>query len=196
MTIMEGLSLKGRPAEIPGCVRDDLPMFFKEMEYKVGAEIGVFRGEFIRKFCEVGLKMYAIDSWMATSDHLSRNPRYQKRINASYRVAVETLSSFDCKIIRKTSMDAVGDFEDGSLDFVYIDADHHFRHIADDLVEWTKKVKKGGVISGHDYRNTARCQVGCVVDAFVGAFLDNWYVLGEEHEEGRDRSRSYFWVKA
>ncbi len=195
MRIMEGLSLRGRPAEIPGCGRDDLPEFFKEMGYRVGAEIGVSKGEFSRKFCEAGLRVYAVDSWTATEDHLSRNPKYQKRVNASYRIAVETLSSFDCVIIRKSSMDATRDFEDESLDFVYIDADHHFRHIADDLVEWSKKVRKGGVVSGHDYSNTARCQVGYIVDAFAGSFLDNWYVLGKKDMGDGDRSRSYFWVK-
>ncbi len=48
-------------------------------------------------------------------------------------------------------MDALEDFEDNSLDFVYIDGDHNFKHISEDIYEWTKKVRSGGIVSGHDY---------------------------------------------
>ena len=59
MQILDGLKLKGTPAEIPDCGRDDLPQFFVEMGYKVGAEIGVLRGEYSEKLCKAGLKAQA-----------------------------------------------------------------------------------------------------------------------------------------
>ena len=49
------------------------------------------------------------------------------------------------------SMDVLKQFRDDSLDFVFIDANHEFRHTIDDIDEWSRKVKKGGVVSGHDF---------------------------------------------
>jgi hypothetical protein len=39
-------------------------------------------------------------------------------------------------------MDALNDFEDDSLDFVYIDGNHEFPYVAEDLFHWSKKVRK------------------------------------------------------
>ena len=61
MKIIDGIKLKGRPAEIPDCGRDDLPQFFVEMGYKVGAEIGVQEGIYAEEICKAGLKLYAVD---------------------------------------------------------------------------------------------------------------------------------------
>ena len=52
-------------------------------------------------------------------------------------------------------MEAVKQFKDGSLDFVYIDGNHTFEYVINDIAEWSKKVRKGGIISGHDYWNSS-----------------------------------------
>jgi len=44
---------------------------------------------------------------------------------------------------------------DGSLDWVYIDADHRLKGIRADLKAWGPKVKSGGWIMGHDYNRAA-----------------------------------------
>ncbi len=69
MKIIDGIKLKGLPAEIPDCGRDDLPQFFVDMGFKVGAEIGVLRGEFTEKLCQAGLKVYAVDPWKNYLDY-------------------------------------------------------------------------------------------------------------------------------
>lgn len=38
-----------------------------------------------------------------------------------------------------------------SFDFVFIDADHTYESVKNDILTWLPKVKKGGVIAGHDY---------------------------------------------
>lgn len=48
-------------------------------------------------------------------------------------------------------MEAVQKFDNNSLDFVYIDADHSYETTLEDITEWTKKVKPGGIVSGDDY---------------------------------------------
>ena len=61
MDLMDGIKVQGKPFRIPECARTDLAAFFVELGFKVGAEIGVHRGDFTKVLCEVGLKMYAID---------------------------------------------------------------------------------------------------------------------------------------
>jgi predicted O-methyltransferase YrrM len=53
--------------------------------------------------------------------------------------------------IYKPSVEASKGFEDESLDFVYIDANHSYQSVKDDLNVWYPKLKVGGVICGHDF---------------------------------------------
>jgi len=157
--------------------RDDLPKFFKDKGFKIGAEIGAWKGEFSAKFCKEGLKMYVIDPWMPFEGQ-GRTQRLQEVQDGYFNEARRNLSPYgeNVVIIRKTSMDALADVPNKSLDFVYIDGDHNFRHTAEDIFEWSKKVRSGGIVAGHDYWNTpyfARnvvCQVKAVVDAYVNLF--------------------------
>jgi len=55
------------------------------------------------------------------------------------------------KPIKMTSIDAVNQYEDESLDFVFIDGNHEYEYVFEDIKHWLPKVKKGGVLSGHDY---------------------------------------------
>lgn len=102
-------------------------------------------------------------------------------------------------------MEALALFPKRSLDFVYIDGNHQFGYVAMDLMKWADKVKRGGVICGHDYYSTRSDrrvrQVGHIVDAFAKSYdFDNWYVLGrrnEEREENEkfDRELSFMFFK-
>jgi len=193
--IMDGLGLKGLPAEISGASREELPQFFVERGYKVGAEIGVYLGEFSAKFCKAGLKMYSIDPWMSFEGQ-GRREKLQEVQDGYYETTKKNLAPYpNSTIIRKTSMDAVKNFKDGSLDFAYIDGDHTFRFVAEDVYEWTKKVRSGGVVCGHDYwhtpptANNVLCHVDVIVDAYVKLYgIENFYIFGREKAEWRKPS--------
>jgi len=203
MNILEGIKIKGEGVRIPNSNRRDLPRFFKDKGYKVGVEIGVQRASFLCRFCRTGLKMFGIDPWLGY-DEYKRGQEKQDRI---YTDAQKNTKMFDdCTLIRKKSMDAVVDFEDESIDFVYIDGHHGFKFVTEDIYEWSKKVKKGGVISGHDYsytkerKNNFDFHAKYVVDAYTKAFnIKDWWVLGNDEKEfegeKRDRCRSWFWFK-
>jgi len=204
MKLIDAIKNRGRPFEIPDCSRDDLPKFFVEMGFKVGAEIGVYKGEFSEKIAKTGLTLYAIDPWRIYKDY--DNPRGQARLDFQYEHTKRVLAPYpNCTIVRKTSMEAVEDFEDETLDFVYIDANHEFRYIAEDLYEWTKKVRKGGIVSGDDYffvKSDSGAQfwhVGYVLRAYIGAYgIPNWYLLGRKNPlpgEKRDKWRSWMFIK-
>ncbi len=172
MKLIDGIKEKGYPFKIPKCSRDELPSFFKSLGFTSGAEIGVDHGNFTEKFSNEGLKMYAIDNW-------------HKRSRLYERVKLRFHNNKNVQIIKKTSMDAVLDFPPRSLDFVYIDADHRFPFIAQDLYYWYWRVKRGGIIAGHDYLDTRpdsknrSIQIESIVDAFVKAhFIENYWIFG------------------
>lgn len=145
--------------------RKDLARYFNQLGFNVGAEIGVAEGNYSIQLCDANplLKLYAIDSW-GLEDPIS----HHLRIDA-YQTAQQKLSPYNITLIRKFSMDALKDFEDSSLDFVYIDANHRFDYVVYDIIEWTKKVKKGGIVSGHDYVVANQCGVIPAVNAYVQA---------------------------
>ncbi len=204
MDLINAIKQKGGPFEIPNCPRDNLPQFFVDMGFKIGAEIGVYKGAFTEKFAKAGLRMFAIDPWMAYQG-AGRTQQEQNRQNFLYEHTQRTLAPYpNCTIIRSTSMDALKYFEDGSLDFVYIDGDHSFKHIAADIVEWSKKVRPGGIVAGHDYfyfnpkQTRLICQVGPVVDAYVKAFeIETLYVFGKvpDAHDKDDRYPSWMFFK-
>ena len=41
--------------------------------------------------------------------------------------------------------------DDNSVDFIYIDGNHQYSSVMEDLTLWSKKVKIGGIIAGHDF---------------------------------------------
>ncbi len=123
-----------------------LSVLFKELGFNLGAEIGVETGRYSKCLCTVNpnLKLYAVDIW--------------EKNDGNYNKARKRLASFNCQIIRDLSMNAVKRFADKSLDFVFIDAAHDYDSAKEDIREWSKKVRRGGIISGHDYNNGLRGQ--------------------------------------
>lgn len=53
--------------------------------------------------------------------------------------------------IEKDSVEASLLYKDSSLDFVFIDAEHKYEFVIQDIRHWLPKVRKGGIIAGHDY---------------------------------------------
>ena len=192
------------PTEIPNMGRADLPTLFNELGFKIGAEIGVLAGEYSELLCKgiPGLHLNGIDAWkIYWPDY--RDYKVQSRLDAEYELAIKRLAPYAVKIIRKMSMKAVEQFDDGSLDFVYIDGNHEYPFVTLDLIHWSKKVRTGGIVAGHDYYETkaknSRCHVIPALQGYVRAYkIWPWFVIGTKAMnpgETRDRSRSWMFVK-
>jgi hypothetical protein len=67
--------------------------------------------------------------------------------------------------IQGDSAGAAARFPDESFDLVFIDADHTEQGVRRDLAAWLPKVKRAGVISGHDYTGDRHPGVRRAVDA-------------------------------
>lgn len=201
-----GIDIRARkmPIEIPNVGRYRLAKLFAELGFKNGAEIGVEQGAYAEELLKAnsGLHLYAVDLWQGYSgyrDHLSA-----EKLDGFYAATQARLTSYDVTYIRKFSVEAARDVPDRSLDFCYIDANHSLQHVIQDIDAWLPKLKKGSILSGHDYcrRKQSGYQVGVVeaVQAWTSAyFVYPWFVLGSKDVrdgQDRDRPRSWFWVKA
>jgi len=159
--------------------RVDLAKYFGELGFKVGAEIGVCKGKMSRVFCWYvpELKLYSIDPWISDPN----DPYdYANDHENNYAHALKILKPFNVTILRKESMDALSNIEDESLDFVYIDGNHSFDYVVEDIIRWTKKVRKGGIISGHDYYRLEDVDVVLAVDAYTTAHHIEGYITEEK----------------
>lgn len=128
-----------------------LARLFRRLNFKLGCEVGVERARFSKILCHAnpGLKLYGVDPWLIYEgyrDHVS-----QDRLNEFYNETRERMKPFNFQIIRDFSINAANRLNDKVLDFVYIDARHDYESVKEDIRAWHPIVKKGGIVSGHDY---------------------------------------------
>lgn len=174
--------------------RGHLCAAFAAAGFNRGAEIGVWEGGYSEQLCSANpsLKLTCVDPWETQRDYREvKNDG--RRMAAAYRVAIERLAKYGCEILRMTSEAAAERVPDGSLDFVYIDANHLFEHVLSDLALWTPKVRRGGIVAGHDYGSRTKdkgfIQVKPAVDRYtVDHGIKPWFELAG------DRSSSFLWV--
>lgn len=160
--------------------RVELANYFRNNNFNLGAEVGVLGGKYSKILCEANpyLKLYCVDSWGLGSN------KYKKYYAKKYEEAKTRLADYNVTLIRKLSLDALGDFDNESLDFVYIDANHSFDYVMKDIIEWTRKVRIDGIVAGHDYINTNRAGVKDAVDMYVKHHYYKLNITLEEDEFG------------
>jgi hypothetical protein len=175
-----------------GRARGDLADVWEHLGYVNVAEIGVFQGTFSKEILtrNKSCHLSCIDPWIEYSgSHRVRTIDLQ---NQYFQQTQDNLKEFitdrRVTVIRKTSMDALSNFADGSLDAVFIDGDHTFDFIMLDIIHWSKKVVSGGMICVHDYCPMRNGGVIQAVDAYTSAHhIDPWYTT-------RELLPSAFWV--
>lgn len=176
--------------------RSDLPRLCHALGMRRGAEVGVWKGAYSEEFCRAmpGVEWACIDPWAPYADYREKK-NDAALIAAAYDEARSRLAPYRCTFIRASSLEAANQIEDGSLDVVYIDGNHEAPFVRQDLELWTRKVRPGGVLAGHDYRvppeSKPFIQVKAAVDQYVkDAWINPWFVLAG------DRTPSFFWVVA
>jgi hypothetical protein len=66
------------------------------------------------------------------------------------------------------SFDHAKDFEDGSIDFLFIDGCHVYEFVKKDIENFLPKMKKGGIMAGHDFNEAHPGVMQAVLEAFIG----------------------------
>lgn len=180
--------------------RIELAKYFAELGFKVGAEIGVFSGHYSEILLDniPDLELYCVDYWGGYKGY--REKGFDGYMRSAYDQALRKLAYRKAHIVHKMSTDALFDFKDESLDFVYIDANHEYKFVKEDIEGWTKKVRKGGIVAGHDYYVSRTGNRGVIdaVDEYVKEhgyvlFLTDWDKV--THIDHDDRQPSWYFVK-
>jgi hypothetical protein len=125
-----------------------------KIENPVGIEIGVdeaMTSEYLLDNIP-NLKLFGVDPYASYVDWNGNNLDQSGR-NATYDKMRSRLDKFGSsfKHHRMISDDAVGLFEDDSVDFIFIDGLHEYDQVLKDCRSYWPKVKKGGLFAGHDF---------------------------------------------
>lgn len=188
---------------------EGLAHLFAELKFNLGVEIGTDQGEYAEVLMKTipDLRLFCIDPWKAEAYEKGYQPESnetQEYFDKRYEETVERLKPWGLNgkiaLWRETSMEALRHVEDNSLDFVYIDGNHDFLNVTQDLHYWTKKVRSGGIVSGHDfvrYPSGKFNHVKKVVEAYTTSYhyLPVFLVTPTNEGMKRDRFRSFFFVK-
>ena len=143
-------------------------------KYSVLVEVGVWKGHSIsflaKKIKQLGYdaKIYAVDLFEDTIDE-DWNKNLKGEISVISQIYNKVLDNIQVREmitdLKGVSWEMANKFDDNSVDFVFIDAGHDYDSVVKDINAWLPKIKKGGIISGHDYFNP--CGVKQAVDELI-----------------------------
>jgi len=137
---------------------DVLPRVIRDQNIQTVLEVGVALGG----HAEAILKNSEVRSYIGVDPYQLYDP------NDGFQIDVGRYGSFDylyrwvkdirlksfgkrARLIREKSTDAARQFEDESLDCIFIDGDHRYEAVLNDLRAWFPKLKKGHLMLGDDY---------------------------------------------
>jgi hypothetical protein len=145
--------------------------------WTMGAELGVLSGLlYFRLLARCpGLTLVGVDIW----EHQPEQDAIYSEGGRSY--LRHDLAACECKVRdaarqygkrailhKMRTVDAAGLYEDGTFDFVFLDADHTYAGVKGDIAAWLPKIKRGGAIMGHDYQPAFPGVMRAVDEAFGG----------------------------
>jgi hypothetical protein len=154
-----------------------------DINAKNAVEVGVFKAQFSKHLLENwGGILWMVDPWRAFEEGEGYvDASNHKQHQTAYLEAMQNIEGYESRafMLRGLSSDMASRFEDGSLDLVYIDGNHAYEWVKEDIELWWPKLRKGGVLAGHDYLD---------MDWDSGTFADNGkdkhiWMTGSEHEE-------------
>lgn len=119
-----------------------------ENGWKRGAEIGVLDGT------AVFFKL--LDAWPDLSligvDRWASDDQYYGDLTETGKIFKQRAEGYGdrARVLEGNSAEMAAHVDDGSLDFIFIDADHSTEGLLADLAAWRPKVREGGFVLGHD----------------------------------------------
>jgi len=144
-----------------------------------GVEVGVQRGEFSKAVLArwPGREYHMVDAWKTWPEEEYPDPTNREHPEMNFQAALGVAKLHWSRVVihRMTSEEAAAlpIYADGSLDWVYIDANHTYKYVRQDILLWLPKVRSGGILAGHDYvdgpaRGRPDIEVKRAVDELLG----------------------------
>ena len=99
---------------------------------------------------EVGVRDGRTTFWLL--DHIPRLTIYAIDISIRGFYTREAAVRYGDRLrpIEAASSIAADRLSDHSLDLVFIDANHSYRHVREDIIKYSAKLRPGGLLAGHD----------------------------------------------
>lgn len=118
-------------------------------------EIGAWKGNTTRYLADACLgRVYCVDVWRLCEGTIHLKALYDKPLDYLFEAFMESVGQqvLDGGVVPicLPSTEAARYFPDGSLDMIFIDADHHYEAVKADILAWRPKLKPGGLFCGHD----------------------------------------------
>ena len=99
------------------------------------------------------IRFFAVDHWQGSDGEALHALDEDVRTGRLFEVFLQNIAPVAAYVepIRSDTAAAAERFEEGSVDFLYIDASHSYHGVLRDLIAWFPKVKVGGLIAGDDW---------------------------------------------
>lgn len=120
------------------------------------AEVGVAEGNNSELMAtwDCVTKVWMIDTWSTIDGQKGDGSNPQEWHSDNYMKCMNiAFHNVKCYISPGMSIDVAKIVPDESLIMVYLDANHSYEAVIDDLNAWFPKIVSGGIISGHDFMN-------------------------------------------
>lgn len=134
--------------------RHEFAQYLKENNYKIGLEIGSYKGIYSRYLLDnwEGY-LYLIDIWKKLPKEEYTDISNQDNPKEIIGDVFDNLEGYEDRtiLIRGSSNNTDHLFSDEFFDFIYIDANHKYSYVLHDMKKWYPKLKKGGTFAGHDF---------------------------------------------
>lgn len=150
--------------EVPGFFDSDLVYKLAVKTFPKGStfvEIGSWMGRStsclgqLVKQSQKNIKVYAVDTFEGSEEHTDIVKDIENHSTSLLELFNHNIKSCDVSEIitpiQGKSLDVVSQFEDESIDFIFIDASHDYDNVLADITAWYPKLKPGGLIAGDDY---------------------------------------------
>lgn len=97
------------------------------------------------------ISVHYVDHWGGSNEPEHKTDPDLERVFGLFMDNIERLHGLDCMVHRGRTVDVAADFEDGSVDFIWVDAGHEYDEVLADIKAWWPKLRVGGVMGGDDY---------------------------------------------
>ena len=128
----------------------------------------------LRTFAEIGVAKGKTAIYLMENHDIMKYYLIDKDLTDSFFDKVDNELRQRFIFLRMLSLNASKEVPDNSLDICFIDADHVRYYVYQDCQIWLPKVKKGGILCGHDYGNPKHPGVERAVTQF---FHNGDYIL-------------------
>ncbi|KAL7537419.1 hypothetical protein ACHAXR_007809 [Thalassiosira sp. AJA248-18] len=136
--------------------RNDLGDIIQREGLKRGIEVGVqmahYSAEILSRWHNC-TEYHLVDLWGYLENYIDRSNIDQAQQDNHYADAMERVQPWKEKVhvCKNYTSNCASKYEDEYFDFIYVDARHDFKGVWEDLVNYWPKLKKGGILAGHDY---------------------------------------------